>query len=61
MAGNTFSHTPIQVEKLKRAIERLKLNPVPESVAMFEKLLRRRLCEGQIPVVWDRADDSSDL
>ena len=60
MAGNTFSHTPIQVEKIETRYRTIKTQlPVPESVAMFEKLsgLEAQAMHGQIPVVWDRADD----
>ena len=60
MAGNTFSHIPIQVEKIETRYRTIKTQlPVPESVAMFEKLsgLEAQAMHGQIPVVWDRADD----
>ena len=60
MAGNTFSHTPVEVEKIETRYRKIRTQlPVPESVVMFEKLFRleAQAMHGQIPVVWDRADD----
>ena len=59
MAGNVFSHTPMDVETVQTAYRRIKTQlPVPQSLALFERLqkLETRAMHGQIPVVWDRAE-----
>ena len=60
MAGNTFSRTPVEVENINTRYRTIRTQlPVPESVGMFDKLsrLEAQAMHGQIPVVWDRADD----
>jgi 4-aminobutyrate aminotransferase/(S)-3-amino-2-methylpropionate transaminase len=59
MAGNVFSHTPMDVETVQTAHRRIKTQlPVPQSLVLFERLreLETRAMHGQIPIVWDRAE-----
>jgi 4-aminobutyrate aminotransferase-like enzyme len=60
MAGNGFSHQPIKVEKIKTKYRTIKTAiPVPESIPMLEKMyeIEAQAMHGQLPMVWDRADD----
>jgi len=60
MAGNGFSHQPIKVEKIATKYRTIKTNiPVPESISMLEKMyeIEAQAMHGQLPMVWDRADD----
>jgi len=60
MAGNSFSHTPINVKRVNTKYRRIKTQlPVPKSLPLFEKIykLETRAMHGQIPLVWDRAKD----
>jgi len=60
MAGNGFSHQPIKVEKIKTKYRTIKTAiPVPESISMLEKMyeIEAQAMHGQLPMVWDRADD----
>ena len=58
MAGNSFSHIPVNVKPIKTKYRRIKTKlPVPESLPLFEKLykLETRAMHGQIPLVWHKA------
>ena len=60
MAGNGFSHQPIKVEKIATKYRTIKTDiPVPESIPMLEKMyeIEAQAMHGQLPMVWDRADD----
>ena len=60
MAGNGFSHQPIKVEKIATKYRTIKTEiPVPDSVSMLEKMyeIEAQAMHGQLPMVWDRADD----
>jgi 4-aminobutyrate aminotransferase-like enzyme len=60
MAGKVFSHQPIKVEKIATEYRTIKTAiPVPESVPMLEKMyeIEAQAMHGQLPMVWDRADD----
>ena len=60
MAGNGFSHQPIKVEKIQTKYRTIKTAiPVPESIPMLEKMyeIEAQAMHGQLPMVWDRADD----
>jgi 4-aminobutyrate aminotransferase / (S)-3-amino-2-methylpropionate transaminase / 5-aminovalerate transaminase len=60
MAGNGFLHQPITVEKIKTKYRTIKTAiPVPESIPMLEKMyeIEAQAMHGQLPMVWDRADD----
>ena len=60
MAGNGFSHHPIKVEKIQTKYRTIKTEiPVPESIPMLEKMyeIEAQAMHGQLPMVWDRADD----
>lgn len=60
MAGNVFSHTPMDIEPVQTKYRRIQTQlPVPESVALFEKLYKfeTRAMHGQLPVVWDKAEN----
>lgn len=60
MAGSHFSHKPVNVESVNTRYRRINtLIPVPESIPLLEKMysLESGSMHGQIPVIWDRADD----
>ena len=60
MAGNCFSMEPVSVPKITSKFRKITTKiPVPESLEMFERMsaLESRSMHGQIPVVWDRAED----
>ena len=60
MAGYSFSHQPVKVEKIATKHRTIQtLIPVPESVPMLEQMyeLEAQAMHGQLPMVWDRADD----
>jgi 4-aminobutyrate aminotransferase / (S)-3-amino-2-methylpropionate transaminase / 5-aminovalerate transaminase len=60
MAGNGFSHEPIKVEKIATKYRTIRTEiPVPESIPMLKKMyeIEAQAMHGQLPMVWDRADD----
>ena len=60
MAGGHFSHTPVSVETLKTKYRNIATKiPVPESIPVLEKMyaLESHSMHGQLPMIWDRADD----
>jgi len=60
MAGKVFSHQSIKVEKIATKYRTIKTDiPVPESISMLEKMyeIEAQAMHGQLPMVWDRADD----
>ena len=60
MAGFNFNHTPKNVPLINTKYRTIKTKiPNPESVAMLERAyeLESRSMHGQMPVVWDRADN----
>jgi len=60
MSGYAFSLTPKQVPYVSTNYRNIQtMIPVPESVSIFESLERyeSRSMHGQLPVVWDRAED----
>jgi len=60
MAGKEFSHQPTKVEKIATKYRTIKTEiPVPESVPMLERMyeLEAQAMHGQLPMIWDRADD----
>ena len=60
MAGFNFNHTPKDVPLINTKYRKITTKiPNPESVAMLEKAykLESRSMHGQMPVVWDRADN----
>jgi 4-aminobutyrate aminotransferase-like enzyme len=60
MAGFTFSHTPVVVDHVDTKYRRIGTQiPVPESVPMLERAyaLESRSMHGQMPVIWDRAEN----
>jgi 4-aminobutyrate aminotransferase / (S)-3-amino-2-methylpropionate transaminase / 5-aminovalerate transaminase len=60
MSGKVFSHQPIKVEKIATEYRTIKTAiPVPESLPMLEKMyeIEAQAMHGQLPMVWDRADD----
>ena len=60
MSGYQFSHVPTDVPKVRTQFRQINtLIPVPESLPIIEDLARyeARSMHGQLPVVWDRAED----
>lgn len=60
MAGHGFSHQPIKVKTIATKHRTIKTEiPVPESVPMLKKMykLEAQAMHGQLPIVWDRAED----
>lgn len=60
MAGFNFNHTPKDVPLINTKYRKITTKiPNPESVAMLERAYRleSRSMHGQMPVVWDRADN----
>ena len=60
MAGSQFTHTPVQVEQIDSTYRTIKTAiPVPESISLLEEMyaLESHSMHGQLPIVWDRADD----
>lgn len=60
MAGGLFSHIPVSVESISTKYRRINTPiPVPESIPLLEKMysLESRSMHGQMPIIWDRADD----
>ncbi len=60
MAGRGFSHQPTKVEEITTKYRTIKTEiPVPESIPMLEKMyeIEAQAMHGQLPMVWDRADD----
>ena len=59
MAGASFSHAPVSVEKVSTKYRQIVTEvPVPESIPMLEKMysIESHSMHGQLPVVWDRAE-----
>ena len=59
-SSNTFSHTPVQVEPINTQYRRIVTPlPVPESLPIINKIYAKesRSMHGQLPLVWDRAED----
>ena len=60
MSGFNFSHKPKQVQKVSSKYRRIKTEiPVPEDLENSKKayLYESRSMHGQLPIVWDRAED----
>jgi 4-aminobutyrate aminotransferase / (S)-3-amino-2-methylpropionate transaminase / 5-aminovalerate transaminase len=60
MAGHGFSHQPSKVEKIATKYRTIRTEiPAPESIPMLEKMyeIEAQAMHGQLPMVWDRADD----
>lgn len=60
MAGWNFSMTPLKVPKVHTKYRKIiTMLPVPESLKIFKQLQQyeSRSMHGQIPVVWDKAED----
>ena len=60
MAGKGFSHEPVFVDKISTKYRTIKTEiPVPESIPLLKKMysLESRAMHGQIPVIWDRAEE----
>ena len=62
MASNSFSLNPIDVKKVNTKFRNIQTKiPVPESIPLFKQLfnLETRAMHGQIPLIWDKAEDFS--
>ena len=60
MAGHGFSHNPTLVPKVDTKYRKIStLIPVPESLSILEDLYKHesRSMHGQLPIVWDRAEN----
>lgn len=60
MAGFSFSRIPVNVPKIQTKYRTISTKlPVPESLSILEDLDKHesRSMHGQMPIVWDRADD----
>ena len=60
MSGYQFSHVPVEVPKVRTRFRQINTPiPVPESLPILEDLAgyESRSMHGQLPVVWDRAED----
>lgn len=60
MAADGFSHVPVDVPKVRTRFREIKTAlPVPETISVLDDLARyeARSMHGQLPVVWDRAED----
>ena len=60
MAGFNFNHKPQDVSKIETKFRKIHTQiPNPNDIKMLEKAyeLESRSMHGQIPIVWDRADD----
>jgi 4-aminobutyrate aminotransferase-like enzyme len=60
MSGGGFSHKPIKVDKISTKYRTIKTSiPVPESIPLLKKMynLEAQAMHGQLPMIWDRADD----
>lgn len=60
MSGFQFSNVPVDVPKVKTRFREINTSiPVPESLPILEDLAKyeSRSMHGQLPVVWDRAED----
>lgn len=60
MAGGQFSHKPVSVKPVETKYRRICTHiPVPDSLPHLEKMykLESRSMHGQLPIIWDRADD----
>jgi len=60
MAGGSFSHKSIKVDKVSTKYRTIKtLIPVPESIPLLKKMysLEAQAMHGQYPMIWDKADD----
>tara|TARA_Y100000992_G_scaffold283255_1_gene232398 strand:+ start:254 stop:1642 length:1389 start_codon:yes stop_codon:yes gene_type:complete len=60
MSGFNFSHKPKQVQKVSSKYRKIKTEiPVPEDLEILKKayMYESRSMHGQLPIVWDRAED----
>ena len=60
MPNISFSHVPIEVPRVNTEFRTIVTKiPVPESIPLFERLYatESRSMHGQLPIIWDRADD----
>ncbi|MDA2934003.1 aminotransferase class III-fold pyridoxal phosphate-dependent enzyme, partial [Acidobacteria bacterium AH-259-D05] len=60
MSGHQFSRVPVNVPKVQTKFRQINTPiPVPESLPILEDLAtyESRSMQGQLPVVWDRAED----
>ena len=60
MAGGLFTHVPVNVERVNTRYRKINTPiPVPESLPMLDQMyqLQSRSMHGQMPMVWDRAED----
>ena len=60
MAGWSFSMTPVEVPHINTRYRKIVTKlPVPESLKFFKQLKRSesRSMHGQLPVIWDKAED----
>lgn len=60
MADSPFSHSPVRVPRVSTSFRQIQTQiPVPESLPVIEALTKyeSRAMHGQLPVVWDRAED----
>lgn len=60
MAGGSFSHVPVEVEKIETQFRRIQTPiPVPESIPLLESMYANesRSMHGQLPIIWDKADN----
>ena len=60
MADSPFSHSPVRVPRVSTSFRQIQTQiPVPESLPVIEALTKyeARAMHGQLPVVWDRAED----
>lgn len=60
MSNHIFSHKPVKVPQVNSIYRKIVTElPVPESLYIFEQLEKyeSRSMHGQLPIVWDRAED----
>ena len=62
MSGSGFSHTPKEVKKVNTPYRVISTKiPVPESIPILEEIyqIESHSMHGQLPIIWDRAEDFS--
>ena len=60
MSAGSFSHSPVTVAKVDTKYRKIVTQiPVPESLPLIQQMYSQesRSMHGQMPVIWDRADD----
>lgn len=60
MAGTIFSHDPVVVPRVETKFRKIITPiPVPESIAVLQRMYAHeaRAMHGQLPILWDRAED----